>query len=190
MANTRNNQRFQETDRRIEETFLVLLRTKHVSRITVREVCEGAGITRTSFYAHYSDVYDLLREVEYAVTSQIIPFFTDPVTDKPVISNTSFVKLFHHIRTNKDFYHYYFANTDADQAATIGTIIIQSQEGLLTYPVRLPPSEDAFQKYRLRFFVGGMNAMIKQWLEGDCIDTPEDLARALEAEYLHAPLFA
>ena len=37
---------------------------KPVSKITVREICERAQINRSTFYAHYMDVYDLFEKVE------------------------------------------------------------------------------------------------------------------------------
>lgn len=31
--------------------------------------------------------------------------------------------------------------------------------------------------------MGGLNAIIRQWLERDCADTPEEMVSILEAEY-------
>lgn len=49
--------------KRIEETFLLLLRKKPIERISVTELCEKAGINRSTFYAHYIDIYDLMEKV-------------------------------------------------------------------------------------------------------------------------------
>ena len=32
--------------------------------VTVRAICAAAGISRATFYAHYSDLYDLIAEDE------------------------------------------------------------------------------------------------------------------------------
>ena len=48
----------------IKESFIDLLEKKDISRITIKEICENADINRATFYAHYSDQYELLRKIE------------------------------------------------------------------------------------------------------------------------------
>ena len=63
--NQKNNQRFQDTDRRIREYFLSALSEREITKITVQEICAHVGINRSSFYLHYKDVYDLLDAMSY-----------------------------------------------------------------------------------------------------------------------------
>ncbi len=172
--NTKNNQRAKNTEMQVEAVFLSLLSQNHITKITVRQLCERAGITRTSFYAHYEDVYDLLRKVEHKVTSQIIPFFQNETTQEANISKDSFIQLFRFIGENKSFYQYYFKNTDAEIASTMKNL------AQFAYNEKEFTSE---RQYRIAFFMGGLNAIIKQWLERDCSDTPEELVSILEIEY-------
>lgn len=60
-----------ETDMRVRYTKMVLresllsiLQEKPVSRISVTEVCQAAGLNRGTFYAHYADPYELLTQIE------------------------------------------------------------------------------------------------------------------------------
>ena len=48
----------------IRRAFTDLLAEKSLQRITVREVCQRAGVNRSTFYAHYTDLYDLLTRIE------------------------------------------------------------------------------------------------------------------------------
>ena len=48
----------------IRRAFTDLLRRKPIQSITVKELCQEAGINRGTFYAHYTDLYDLLRGME------------------------------------------------------------------------------------------------------------------------------
>lgn len=43
----------------IQKALTKLLREKPIHRISVKELCEEAGINRGTFYAHYTDIYDL-----------------------------------------------------------------------------------------------------------------------------------
>ena len=44
--NQKNNQRFQETDRRIREYFLSARSERELSKSTVQEICAHVGINR------------------------------------------------------------------------------------------------------------------------------------------------
>ena len=46
-----------------KSAYLELIRTKEPERVTVMELCEKAGLNRSTFYAHYSIMEDLIKEV-------------------------------------------------------------------------------------------------------------------------------
>lgn len=48
----------------IRRAFTDLLRSKPIQSITIRELCERAGINRGTFYCHYTDIYVLLHQME------------------------------------------------------------------------------------------------------------------------------
>ncbi len=60
----RNDARVRYTQKILKESFLKLLKEKPVNKITVKEVCELAGLNRATFYAHYSDCFDLMEKIE------------------------------------------------------------------------------------------------------------------------------
>lgn len=47
---------------RMDEALLKLLERKDLAYITVKEVCEVAGVNRSTFYLHYESMTDLLSE--------------------------------------------------------------------------------------------------------------------------------
>ncbi|MDR0642835.1 MAG: TetR/AcrR family transcriptional regulator [Treponema sp.] len=48
----------------LADSLIELMRDKPFTKITIRELCENADINRTTFYAHYRDPFDLLRQIE------------------------------------------------------------------------------------------------------------------------------
>ena len=48
----------------LQDSLIALMKEKPISKITIKELCENADINRTTFYAHYTDQYDLLRKIE------------------------------------------------------------------------------------------------------------------------------
>lgn len=61
--NTKKNERFAETDRRIRKAFTKMVLNKKTNQISVREICEATGINRSSFYLHYTDVPALMTVI-------------------------------------------------------------------------------------------------------------------------------
>lgn len=59
------------TKRLIREALLEMLKTKSIRKITVRELCDAAGVNRTTFYNHYNDTQDVLAEIEEKFLAQL-----------------------------------------------------------------------------------------------------------------------
>lgn len=52
-----------KTKRNIEQAFMVLLNKKTFRSITIQDICEEALTSRSTFYLHYLDKYDLLEKI-------------------------------------------------------------------------------------------------------------------------------
>lgn len=59
-----NDHRAKVTQMLIRQAFTELLKQKPIQNISIRELCERAGINRGTFYAHYLDIYDLRDSLE------------------------------------------------------------------------------------------------------------------------------
>lgn len=60
-----------QTDRRVRKTEALLLKglmqlmeTKDIRDISVKELSDLVDINRSTFYLHYSDIYDMLAQIE------------------------------------------------------------------------------------------------------------------------------
>ena len=58
------DQRTRLTKMLIRQSLTTLLREKPIQSISIRELCQEAGVNRGTFYAHYKDIYDLLDQLE------------------------------------------------------------------------------------------------------------------------------
>ncbi len=58
------NQRYQQTIQRITDSYLKLMQKKPWDKITVKELCICAGITRGTFYLYFSDIYELMARIQ------------------------------------------------------------------------------------------------------------------------------
>ena len=58
----RSESKYFNTAKLMEQAFIELLAKKDLEFITVKEICQKAGVNRSTFYLHYETIGDLLAE--------------------------------------------------------------------------------------------------------------------------------
>ena len=72
--NTNNNKRKRDSQEKIEKTFLQLIQKKNISEISVSTICKIAKLNRSTFYANYIDIYDLVEKVKTKMSEDFAEF--------------------------------------------------------------------------------------------------------------------
>ncbi|HAL73527.1 MAG TPA: hypothetical protein DCM45_00365 [Clostridiales bacterium] len=75
MANKPNNTRSAQSKTNLRQALIRLLESHDLARITARDVCETAGVTRSTFYMHFENLDALLREIEGSLEAGMLPYF-------------------------------------------------------------------------------------------------------------------
>lgn len=167
--NTKNNKRRRESMEKIEKAFVELLQERELKEITVSDICKKTELNRSTFYANYIDIYDLADHLREKLEKEFSELFTDEDTREA----TGAVKMFTHIRDNQLFYKTYFK------------LGYDEKHQVMIYDAKRAESDfdNQYLKYHIEFFRNGINAMIKMWLAGGCVETPEEMDAILKAEY-------
>ncbi|MFT3943335.1 MAG: TetR/AcrR family transcriptional regulator [Ancrocorticia sp.] len=71
MSDQRVDQRVRLTRTLLNNALVKLIKDQHISKISVRALCDEAGVNRSTFYAHYSNPYDLLESIESEVLESL-----------------------------------------------------------------------------------------------------------------------
>ena len=100
--NSKNNLRFQQTERKIRNIFLELLRKNDISKISIKEICSLANINRTTFYLHHEDIYELMQCIESDMFHYFKVIFTVPEQNYSL--RERFLHLFSFIKEHQEFY--------------------------------------------------------------------------------------
>ena len=75
------------TDRLIQDAYLSLIFSNTNKRITVNDIITKAGVSRSTFYAHYQDVRDLDRSIETRISDYIKVYLVN-TTPEELVTNT------------------------------------------------------------------------------------------------------
>ena len=71
------NRSVRMTKQRLYQALITLLQQKSLREITVRELTELAGISRGTFYFHYTDIYALMEQMEAAQLKRLNELMDD-----------------------------------------------------------------------------------------------------------------
>lgn len=167
--NTKNNKRRRESMQKMEREFVNMLLERDVSEITVSDICKAADVNRSTFYANYQDIYDLVEKICLNMQNEFNAAFEGEIDE-----GFGALKMFTHIYENQLFYKIYFL------------LEKYSREKVMVYD-KLRAEQD-FQNqnvdYHIEFFRSGFNAIVKMWLDRGCRESPEEMAKILESEYM------
>ena len=75
--------KYQYTASLMDEALLLLLEQKEFDAITVKEVCQKAGVNRSTFYLHYETMNDLLEETVALINDRFKASLASVPTDDP-----------------------------------------------------------------------------------------------------------
>ena len=73
----KSESKYFNTARCMDEALISLLKVKNLEYITVKEICEKAGVNRSTFYLHYETIADLVNETIEAVNQRFMSYFAD-----------------------------------------------------------------------------------------------------------------
>lgn len=170
--NTPNNKRKKDSKLKIERAFIELIQTKEINEITVTDICKKTNLNRSTFYANYIDIYDLVDKIKERMINDFFELYKEEVSIKQ--HSYDFLKLFRHIKENQLFYKTYFKlNIDLSPAIEF----IEQKE-----------VERFFEKventdYHIAFFKAGLNAVLNKWLNNNCDLSPEEINQIIVSEY-------
>ena len=101
--NKKNNQRSRNTEELIVRTTFAMMteKKKAVNRVTVSKICEQTGINRSTFYAHYQDVYDVVEKVEQTMAEQLTRSFLNKLEEGGSLEEC-YTEMFRFIRDYHD----------------------------------------------------------------------------------------
>jgi len=103
MAKQTMDLRVRLTRKVIKDALIEAMKTQHISSITVRQLCDAAGINRSTFYTHYNNTQDLLHQVEQEMLENFEHYLeSDIVKNIRIPSTMTLLPIFDYAKENAD----------------------------------------------------------------------------------------
>lgn len=169
-------------DRRVRKTRMQLraglarlMQKKSIKEITVRELVDEVDINRSTFYLHYTDIYQMLDCIESELSKEIsdaMQALPDDPTDGA--SHDFITRMFSILAENKDICCALLGpNGDMSFVSKVEDMIADT---IVTRIRKKRPDDIHDIRYAYAFCLTGCVGMVKAWLSEDNDDSPEHMS--------------
>ena len=173
----KSESKYFNTATKMDLALISLLKKKPFDYITVSEICETAGVNRSTFYLHYETVGDLLEETaRYLLNGFLSYFLTDTksvslnlknceLDDLVFVCDKYLTPYFTYIKDNKEVFGTALANNKTlgfeDVYKRMFDNIFNPILDRFNYPQN-------YRQYVMIYYLNGITAIIMEWLNNDC----------------------
>ena len=184
----KSKSKYFNTATKMDLALISLLKKKSFDFITVSEICETAGVNRSTFYLHYETVNDLLEETARYLLNDFLSYFTTDtkavtinlsgceLQDMVFICDKYLTPYFTYIRDHKEVFKTAIANNK-----TLGFDDVYKR----LYENIFDPILDRFQypqsdrQYVMMYYLNGVTAIVSEWLKDDCKKSIEEISEII-----------
>lgn len=164
----------------MQNALIELLEENEFADISIMAICQRAGVNRSTFYAHYDNTYDLLKETQKALVTGFHEecTFEDPVDitdmenldigDLNFVTPKYLLPYLNYIRKHKRLFKIYAENAHTFEVNDMNDYMIEK----LFVPIyaKHGVTDKRLVYYMQKFFLKGIDAIINEWVHNDCRD--------------------
>ena len=175
----KNESKYFNTAIKMDEALITLLEKKDFEYITIKEICNTAGVNRSTFYLHYENTSDLLKETtRYIIDKHLAYYEIDTqhmslqfntcnreellfITDEYLTPYLTFIKDNQRL-LKVSIKHFHSMHMDEVYGKMFEHIFspILARFGV-------PVTEHS---YVMKFYLTGVFAVVMEWLNKNCSD--------------------
>jgi len=173
---------------KMDKALIELLEEKDFEYITIKEICERAGVNRSTFYLHYENTADLLRETTQYILDSFLTYFSvaqnkrsfdfenDELNDLLLIKPEYVMPYLTYMKENQRVFR-----TSLKHLGTMNfDIVYEKMFRYIFDPIlerfRFPENE---RKYIMKFYLTGITAIVFEWISTGCKESTENICKII-----------
>ncbi len=184
----KNESKYFNTATKMDEALITLLEKKDFEYITIKEICDTAGVNRSTFYLHYENTYDLLQETTryildkhfayYSVDTQSLTndFGNCEAKELMFITAEYLTPYLRFIKENQRIFKVsikQFHSMNMDEVYNRMFVHIFNP---ILERFRVPEKE---RSYVMKFYLTGVFSVVMEWLDKNCSDEMETIIKVI-----------
>ena len=175
----KNESKYFNTAVKMDEALLLILEKKEFEYITVKEICDRAGVNRSTFYLHYENTSDLLEETtRYILDKHFSCYDVDKTELVAKLANGNKQELIFITRDYLAPYLNFVKENHRIFKLAVNRFHVMNMDKVydkmfkyIFEPVLIrfgiPEKE---RPYLIKFYLTGVFAVVLEWLADDCKD--------------------
>ena len=184
----KNESKYFNTAIKMDEALITLLEKKDFEYITVKEICDTAGVNRSTFYLHYENPSDLLKETtRYIINKHLAYYEIDQkrislqfetckreellfITDEYLVPYLKFIK------DNQRLFRVSIKQFNSFNMNEVYGRMFEHIFNPILERFHVPEKERA---YVMKFYLTGVFAIVMEWLDKNCSDDIKTVTRVI-----------
>jgi probable dihydroxyacetone kinase regulator len=167
-----------DIDKALAESLKQLAKKMPFEKITIRNITDGAGVIRVTFYNHFRDKYDLLESI---IRNEVLEPVRVLINDQ--MYREALTLIFDDLKKDEDFYS---RVVRIEGQNSFRDIVLHSIEelliGLFTDYGAVPSEEHPWMvpEYLTKFYAESMTFVVINWIENGMPFTSDEMATIYE----------
>lgn len=171
----KHESKYANTTQRLHNALIALLEKKDFTDISIKEICEKAGINRSTFYAHYENTAELAFDIEKNIIDKFerenSELLAKKISEFPkskehiYIDDTILSVYLEFIKAHKRIFSIYnnsmIFNRPNNERVLKETVFIPAFK---TYGI----NDTILMDYLFTYYMTGVNSIIYKWVNEDC----------------------
>jgi AcrR family transcriptional regulator len=161
------------------DSLIELMKDKPFAKITIKELCENADINRTTFYAHYRDQYDLLKQIEEETIvsiENILDKYDGRRSKQEILKMTE--EIFNFIAGNNNSVQILLSeNGDIGFQKKLFRRFMRKEQVMSYFPAKSIKEET--KEYWYVYLVNGVIGLVQHWLKDNMSISVPELAKMI-----------
>lgn len=184
----KNESKYFNTAIKMDEALISLLEKKDFEYITIKEICALAGVNRSTFYLHYENTSDLLKETTRYILDKHFAYYSvdtkgieerfencEPC-DLVFITSEYLVPYLTFIRENQCLFKVAIKRFNAMSMDQVYGKMFAHIFNPILARFHVPERE---RPYVIKFYLTGIFAIVMEWLDKNCADDMDTVVQII-----------
>lgn len=170
---------------RFDKALLALLDKKPFEFITISEICEEAGVNRSTFYLHYENTSDLLEEALKYVLDEFVSYFSvdmrnietqyvdNDLQELVFINEQYLVPYLTYVKEHQRIFLAAVSQPQTFHAEDLDKRLFDNIFNPILERFHYPANT---RKYVMQFYLNGLTAILTEWLKDGCQKSIEEIS--------------
>lgn len=174
--NKPDGRRVRMTKMLLKQSLIELMRENSIHEISIKDICVGADINRSTFYRHYNTQYELYDEILEDITKDIGEIYV-ACSGEDYTAQNFLAEILKYIEARRDtFLVILSGNGNVSMGETFNRFTSRFIDTENTSELRV---------YIIQFIAAGMTSFIWTWLNKENRHSAEDVALVISSVMTH-----